>query len=465
MDGDLALPINSFTNYPMSWKPELDHRDQPLYKALAQQLEMDIETGRLTPGTRLPPQRELADFLDINVSTVSKAFRLCSLKGLLSAQTGSGTFVAYDAGTNWRLALKPPAAIIDMGPTVPDPSAAPILYTLLGDMLKEKNDDWFSYQLEGDAPWQKDIAAKALHRAGLTTQPDQILLAPGGQTALVSLLSAFFRHGDRIAADDHTYPGLKETASLLGLELMPVPQDKDGLSPIALAALCERESIRGLYLIPTCHNPTTITMPAARRKDIAHLVRKYDLLLIEDGTYQLSSPGEPAITNELPDRGLYFASLSKAVAPGLRTTYLSVPPALYSRASEALYSLSISVSPLLAELAARTLASGQLDTILKHRNLAMTRRDAILRAYIPSQYLEGSPTSLFRWLRLPAGWASSSFVSAAMKKGVALYGAEKFSIGKTRPAPAVRLSLSRPKDDADIEKAARILGELLTADG
>ena len=59
------MPVNSFENYPMSWKPTLQHSKKPLYLTLAEQLEQDIHNGTLRPGTKLPPQRELADFLDI----------------------------------------------------------------------------------------------------------------------------------------------------------------------------------------------------------------------------------------------------------------------------------------------------------------------------------------------------------------------------------------------------------------
>ena len=86
------MPVNSFDNYPMSWKPDFSQATGPLYKIIAEKLEEDVRTGFLTPGTKLPPQRELADFLDINVSTVSKACKVCELKGLLSATVGSGTF-------------------------------------------------------------------------------------------------------------------------------------------------------------------------------------------------------------------------------------------------------------------------------------------------------------------------------------------------------------------------------------
>ena len=89
------VPVNSFETYPMSWRPsrrDLEQQNIPLYKALAAQLIEAIEKGSVLPGTKLPPQRELADFLDINVSTVSKACKVCELKGLLSATVGSGTF-------------------------------------------------------------------------------------------------------------------------------------------------------------------------------------------------------------------------------------------------------------------------------------------------------------------------------------------------------------------------------------
>ena len=94
------MPVNSFENYPMSWKPTLPHSKKALYLTLAEELENDIHAGRLRPGTKLPPQRELADFLDISLSTVTRAFRLCTNKGLLSGAVGSGTFVSYDVNTS-----------------------------------------------------------------------------------------------------------------------------------------------------------------------------------------------------------------------------------------------------------------------------------------------------------------------------------------------------------------------------
>lgn len=97
------MPINSFDEYPMSWKPDISHISAPLYIAIAHQLEQDIKDGKLAPGTKLPPQRELADFLDVNLSTITRAFKLCGQKGLIYASIGNGTFVSTDAASNKML--------------------------------------------------------------------------------------------------------------------------------------------------------------------------------------------------------------------------------------------------------------------------------------------------------------------------------------------------------------------------
>lgn len=56
------MPVNSFENYSMSWKPNKELLKRPFYSSIAALLEHDIVNGFLAPGTKLPPQRELADF-------------------------------------------------------------------------------------------------------------------------------------------------------------------------------------------------------------------------------------------------------------------------------------------------------------------------------------------------------------------------------------------------------------------
>ena len=141
------MPFNPFDNYPMSWKPRLSLNKESIYAELAEKLQSDIENGILLPGTKLPPQRELADFLDVNVSTVKKAFKICSQSGLISSVIGSGTFISYGALANTTLlAEENPEFLIEMGATVPERSANKDLLFLLRNMINENDADrWFRY--------------------------------------------------------------------------------------------------------------------------------------------------------------------------------------------------------------------------------------------------------------------------------------------------------------------------------
>lgn len=140
------MPINSFETYPMSWRPsrrEIERRAQPFYKALAAQLMADIESGTILPGTKLPPQRELADFLDVNVSTVSKAFRYCSNGGFLTSVVGRGTFVAYDAGMNVSVAPDR-TSLIEMGSMMPERLTGDAVAALVSEMMGDPSREDFS---------------------------------------------------------------------------------------------------------------------------------------------------------------------------------------------------------------------------------------------------------------------------------------------------------------------------------
>ena len=163
------MPHNSFENYPMSWRPILKKGAEPLYISLAAQLENDIASGILRPGTKLPPQRELADFLDINVSTVSRAFKICSQKGLLSGTVGSGTYVAYNISTNiFSASVFNKPQLIELGSMMPETIPQDEVVSLFQKMLTEPDFGKLFQYSHGISDWQREAAAKLMKRVGCT---------------------------------------------------------------------------------------------------------------------------------------------------------------------------------------------------------------------------------------------------------------------------------------------------------
>lgn len=455
-----TLPINSFDNYPMSWKPKLPKTNRPLYLVLAEQLEEDIKNDILLPGTKLPPWRELADYLDLNVSTVSRAFKVCKQKGLLSSTVGSGTFVSYDALAS--LSLLPDyhsSGLIDMGTFMPESIACSEIVKIVKEMMDEAHvSRLFGYGEEGVRDWQKIAAVKLIKKAGFCANADNLLPANGGQNAVTAILAGLFKAGDKIGTDPLTYPGLKGAAKLLGIQLVPIKQENNEICEEGLLYACKNEKIKAVFIMPDFQNPTTHIMTEECRRMIARVAKEQEILIIEDAAHSLlmEKPMD-AVASYLPEQTVYIASLSKVVAPGLRLSYIVAPEHCKAALAEALYTLNLTTSPLLLELSSRIIVSGKMYYLSNlYRNLIKERNrivDEVLNGYM----VYGSEESIFRWLILPEEWTGEEFEEKAYKAGVQVYGSRRFSVGKAKPIAAVRLGIAAPKDIEELKKALEII--------
>jgi DNA-binding transcriptional regulator YhcF (GntR family) len=65
----------------------------PPYEQLAERLRSQIERGRLLPGDRLPPVRDLAERLGLAPNTVARAYRVLGEDGWIEGHGRAGTFV------------------------------------------------------------------------------------------------------------------------------------------------------------------------------------------------------------------------------------------------------------------------------------------------------------------------------------------------------------------------------------
>ncbi len=65
----------------------------PVYRQLIDQVLVAIASGSLKPGDQLPTVRQVAVDLSINPNTVVRAYRELEIRGILTTQQGTGTFV------------------------------------------------------------------------------------------------------------------------------------------------------------------------------------------------------------------------------------------------------------------------------------------------------------------------------------------------------------------------------------
>lgn len=458
------MPVNSFDNYPMNWRPDLSGETGPKYRALAKMLEEDIKSGALKAGTKLPPQRELADFLDVNLSTVSKAYKLCMQKGLLSASVGNGTYVSSDAAAESILLCgKEDSHLIEMGAIVPFVTSN-LKVKQYTERLMKKPDalNLFSYGAPEGTKRQRDAGVMWLQKSGFYTDSAHILLAAGGQNAITAALGAFFENDDKIGTEPMTYPGVKSAAKLFGIQLLPVQGHNLEMTEEGIRYALQNENIKCLYVIPDYQNPTAHTMSLETRKMIARLAAEEDLLVIEDGINNLMEENPmPPIASFAPENVVYISSLSKTISPGLRTAFIHVPDRLHEKLVAALYSMNIAISPLLATVSAALIEDGAADEIMEERKQGIAERNLIVNEMLNGYVMPSGLTAPLRYIQLPEHFTGKSFEICARQAGVEVCGAERFAVGNKPAEKTVRISVTTPPTTEILTEGVKRLREIL----
>ncbi|RZQ65837.1 PLP-dependent aminotransferase family protein [Amycolatopsis suaedae] len=416
------------------------------FRLIADRLAADIASGRLRPGDRLPAQRRFARDHGIAGSTAARVYGELVRRGLVVGEVGRGTFVRAGRARPEPALADPANAPVDLElnfPVLPEQSAA--LAESIAGLLRP---DTLTAALLPTTPAGtaevRAACAAALGRGGWQPDPERILFAGNGRQAIAAALSAVAGVGERVGVEALTYPVVKAVAGRLGITLVPIEMDADGLLPGALRAVHAATPLRAVYLQPAVHNPLGVTMPAARRAELADALSELDLLAVEDAVNAFLRADLPPLCSLAPDRVTLLDSLSKRLAPGLSLGFVLPPAALAGRVAAALRSGGWVPQRFALEVAGRCAADGTLAGIE-----AAKRRDARARQELRAEALAGftvraDPASYHCWWELPDPWRAETFVAAAARQGIAVSPAAAFTVGAGHAPNAVRLAMSGP---------------------
>jgi DNA-binding transcriptional MocR family regulator len=452
------------------WKPDIENRDGPKYLAVVSSLAADIRSGKLRPGFRLPSQRKLAKSLNVDVTTITRAFNEARRLGLIEANAGRGSFIrASQTFSHTNIAAHEPR-VVNLSNNSPPPPAdldlADLIRTGMTSVLTAPTAlRPLDYQDSAGAPNDRLEGARWLSARLGNLALSRVLVVGGAQVALSAILSTLLAPGDKLGTPALTYPGLRAATVQHGAELVPIAIDDDGIIPAAFQECCEREKLAALYCVPTMHNPTTATMPEERRVEVAKIAERFQVTIIEDDAYgALPSRAPPPIAALAPHITWHVASLSKCVTPALRIAYVVTPNLSQTlRLTGEVRAISMMAPPLMASLVSRWNAEGVLQAIVEAIRAESAARQALARAALRDFDMRGHPEGHNVWLRLPDNWQRSDFRTYAMQSGIAVVTSDAFSVG---PQPeAIRLSLGSTKDRGKLEKALVLLATLLSQKG
>jgi len=415
------------------------------YKQLVDTLAAEIRAGRLPPGTQLPTHRQLASREGLSLVTATRVYAELAAMGLVSGETGRGTFVR-------ELALAPglgidqqavAADMVDLNFNYPAlPGQADLLRTALRQLAASGDlDALLRYQPHGGRPHERASVARHLDSRGLGVKAEQVMLTSGAQHGLATAVMALLQPGDVVAVDALSYPGFKVLAEAHHLELAAIPACGAGPDPDALALLCKTRKLRAIYTMPTLHNPLGWVMGAGPRQALVALARRHDLLIIEDAAYAfLAENPPPPLAALAPERTLYVSGLSKSVATGLRIGFIAAPAEWVPKLERAIRASTWNTPGVMTAIACAWLEDGTVS-----RLEAEKRRDARARQNIVSETLADlpclrHPASYFVWLPLAEEQRADQLAAALMRQHISVSTAAPFATSGHIPH-AIRLAL------------------------
>ncbi|WP_300015523.1 PLP-dependent aminotransferase family protein [uncultured Roseobacter sp.] len=432
------------------------------YVQIADRIARSIATGELPLGARLPPQRIFAFDEQIAVSTASRVYEELTRRGLVKGEIGRGTFVSN------RFA--------PLDPSLQEPSGTGIdleimfrLSTDARNRIAASTNLFFKAGVAVTAVTPPSVRAsrpalstfaRLTSEGGFKVDPSNVLLAGNGKQAIAATFSALAPRGGRIAVEALTYPFAIATARMLGVELVPLPLDGEGIIPHALDRAADA-GLNGAYLQTTLQSPLVVTMSESRREQIAAVLRKHNLAAIEDRVYGFLKPTRP-LAAFAPDHVIQIDSLSKRLMPGLSLGIIACPRRFDEAVARSLRSGGWMAPSLSVGLAQHWIEDGVVDFVEASKRQDAKAMFDIARSAFEGLDYQSSPEALHGWLMLPSQWRADSFVSACADLGIAVAPGSAFAVGKSVAPTGVRIAYSAP-DLSTWTYALREVAKLATA--
>jgi DNA-binding transcriptional MocR family regulator len=416
------------------------------YQLIADRLAADIAEGRLAPGDRLAPQRQFARRHGIAPSTAARVYRELSRRGLTVGEVGRGTFVRAGRVPVEPALAEPGTARVDLELNFSILPEQPAL--LAGSLAAMLRIETLAAALPpvgvaGTAA-ARQAAATLIARPGWTPDPARLLFAGNGRQAIAAAIAALVPVGERLGVEALTYPVVKALAARLGVTLVPIAMDEDGMRPDALRAAHRATGLRAVYLQPTLHNPLGSTMSERRRAELAEILHHQDLYAIEDGIYGFLREDRPPLAALAPSRTVLVDGLSKRLAPGLTLGFLAPPVEIEERVASALRSGGWAAPRFALDAGTRWITDGTAATIAAAKRRDAAARQEMVRSRLAGFAILADPQAYHCWWELPEPWRAETFVAAAARRGIAITPAAAFAVGPGSAPNAVRLAVAAP---------------------
>ncbi len=346
----------------------------PLYEALYRCIRSDILSGRLTPGTKLPSKRTLAQNLEVSKITVEAAYSQLLEEGYIRSAEKVGYFVEalHHAPAPVSPPAVAPAEVPDRLIDLTGAGTGHFPFSVWSRLQREVLLDQGTALLlplpnQGVGELRTAIARHLSGFRGMSVDPENILIG-AGTDFLYNLLIQLLGRDKLYALEDPGYGKIRKIYSAGGVRCISVPLDESGICPDKLG------NAQVLHISPSHHFPTGLVTTVQRRQELLRWARDRDGYIIEDdydSEFRFDTHPKPAMQSmDHSGRVIYMNTFSKSLAPSIRISYMVLPPHLMARFRAELGFYSCTVSSFEQYTLARFLDRGHFE---KHINRSRKR--------------------------------------------------------------------------------------------
>ena len=321
----------------------------------------------------------------------------------------------------------------------------------------------------------RELLAKRYCENGCKVSAKNILITTASQQAIDLVSKIFINPGDTVICGLPSYLGALQAFWSYQAEPVGIKSDYD-LEDTVKKLIAEGRKPKFVYAIPDFQNPSGVTMTLEQRKYVLNVVKKYDLILVEDSPYrELRFDGEEQpMMYSLDDdeRVILLGTFSKTFLPGFRIGWVIAPEEIIDKLVVAKQSTDLCTTVFDQSVAAKYLEKGLFEKNLqKTVALYKEKRDHMLACfekYMPAGVTWTRPEGgLFLFVKLPEGFDARELFDIAMKEDVAFVIGEAFHCdGSGKNTMRINFSyMNNEKTEEGVKRLARAIERMMKEKG